>query len=331
MAKPRIFISSTYYDLKHIRNSIERFVSDLGYESVLFESGDIPFDHQDPLDESCYKEIETCHIFVLIIGGRYGSSVSNEENSLPEDELEKHYHHFNSITRKEYETAKKLDLPIYIFVDKGVSAEYQTYKENRENTSIKYAHVDSVNIFKLLDSIHLQRRNNLVREFEKFDDISSWLREQWSGLFAKYLSNRSSESNLKSLARQLGNLEDVASALKDYSENLLINVSPQNSEQLISETNEKLKHKKELSIFESYRFIKHLINDHGADPEKLFDVFVVSKTLTQFKNKANEMLPEGKTCGAFISPKVRFELEDLREELDLNEWKRMPRRKTPNK
>ena len=76
MAKPRIFVSSTYYDLKHIRNSLEAFIDNLGYEAVLFESGDIPFHHDVPIDESCYVEIQTCHMLVLIIGGRYGSPSS---------------------------------------------------------------------------------------------------------------------------------------------------------------------------------------------------------------------------------------------------------------
>lgn len=41
--KPRIFVSSTYYDLKYIRNDLENFIKSFGYESVLFESGDIAF------------------------------------------------------------------------------------------------------------------------------------------------------------------------------------------------------------------------------------------------------------------------------------------------
>ncbi len=63
MAKPRIFVSSTYYDLKHIRESIKSFIGGMGYEPVLFESGDIAFDHKESLDESCYKAIESCQIF----------------------------------------------------------------------------------------------------------------------------------------------------------------------------------------------------------------------------------------------------------------------------
>jgi hypothetical protein len=62
MAKPRIFVSSTYYDLRHIRDRLEVFIDTFGYDPVLFESGDIPFRHDVPLDESCYAEIQTYHI-----------------------------------------------------------------------------------------------------------------------------------------------------------------------------------------------------------------------------------------------------------------------------
>ena len=54
MAKPKIFVSSTYYDFKHIRKNIETFIEEMGYEPILFESGDIPFKHDQDLDKSCY-------------------------------------------------------------------------------------------------------------------------------------------------------------------------------------------------------------------------------------------------------------------------------------
>jgi len=326
MAKPRIFISSTYYDLKHIRNSIESFVDLLGYESVLFESGDIPFSHHDPLDESCYKEIEVCHMLVLIIGGRYGSKVSSEENTLSVDELERHYQHFNSITKKEYETAIHNDLPVYIFVEKGVSAEYQTFKENRENKTIKYAHVDSVNIFRLLDNIFAQRRNNLVRDFENFEDISVWLKDQWAGLFANFLSKKSTESNLKSLSKQLKNLDDVTNALKDYTENIIKTVQPENSEKIINETNEKLRHNKDINIFMENQTIKHLLEKHDADLEELFNSFVTSNSFTNFIRKKNKFFPQGENSPALRNGmRARKRLDELREELGLPEWQ------TPNK
>jgi hypothetical protein len=85
MAKPRVFVSSTYYDLRHIRDRLEAFIESFGYDPVLFESGDIPFHHDAPLDESCYAEIQTCHILILIVGGRYGSPSSDEKPQAPNE------------------------------------------------------------------------------------------------------------------------------------------------------------------------------------------------------------------------------------------------------
>ncbi len=40
MARPRVFISSTFYDLKQVRSDLERFINDMGYDPVLHERGD---------------------------------------------------------------------------------------------------------------------------------------------------------------------------------------------------------------------------------------------------------------------------------------------------
>jgi hypothetical protein len=215
VAKPRIFVSSTYYDLRHIRNSLEAIIDGFGYEGVLFESGDIPFRHDMELDKSCYGEINHCHMLILIIGGRYGSP-SSDTGKPSQDDMDKAYVHYNSITKKEYETARTMDIPIFIFVEKGVLAEYQTFKRNRENTSIKYAHVDSINIFRLLDEILLQKRNNFIKEFDKFDDIASWLRDQWAGLFCEFLGRKSTEATLRDLASQVTELGEANKTLKKY-------------------------------------------------------------------------------------------------------------------
>ena len=126
MAKPRVFVSSTYYDLKHIRASLEAFISSLGYESVLFESGDIAFQHEKALDLSCYEAVESSHIFVLIIGGRYGSAASGQ--TRPTAKPDEMYDFYNSITVEEYRKARQKDIPIYIFLEKSVAAEYLTYR-----------------------------------------------------------------------------------------------------------------------------------------------------------------------------------------------------------
>ncbi len=326
MAKPRIFLSSTYYDLKHIRKSIETFISDMGYESVLFESGDIPFDHKEPLDESCYKELDSCHILVLIIGGRYGSNSSDKEIEISEDDLEGHYQHFNSITKKEYEAAKSRDMPIYIFVEKGVSAEYQTYKENRVNDSIKYAHVDNVNIFKLLDSIHSQKINNLVRDFENVEDITQWLKDQWAGLFTQHLLKKSSDAPIASLEKQLANLGVVTETLKDYSQNILEGLSPDKFEQIISSIGAKEKHRSELSGFMRNNLIEHISRMCDIDIDNLYDVFVDSKNAKEFIDIGFKSVVDEETfeMDIFSHPGLfESELNGLRNKLELPEWPRI--------
>lgn len=279
MAKPRVFVSSTYYDLKHIRNSLEAFIKSLGYESILFESGDIPFHHEVPLDISCYEEIKSAHIFVLIIGGRYGSPSSEVIDVDIDDKL----NFYNSITKKEYEKAREKNIPIYIFVEKNVLAEYYTYKKNRHNTNIEYAHVDNINIFKLIDEIYTQKRNNLLKDFENFDDISIWLRDQWAGIFADCLSKKSEKSELSDLSSQINDLRGVSSVLREYSETIIRKIQPDNFEDIINEQHKKLRDKR-IKRFNQNLMIDYL-RDHspkGTGDVKLYNSFIESKNVEEF-------------------------------------------------
>lgn len=283
MAKPRVFVSSTYYDLRHIRDRLEAFIEGFAYDPVLFESGDIPFRHDVPLDESCYAEILSCHILILIIGGRYGSPTS-EEKSNRKDEVDKRYEFYSSITRKEYLTARERDIPIFIFVEKNVLAEYETYKQNKNN-SISYAHVESVNVFRLLDEIIGRERNNYVRGFDRFDDIAIWLREQWAGLFADLIVRKSSESTLKNLSARITELGQVSGALKEYTELLVRKLQPDQSERIIEEQERKIQQSK-IRAFAQEPMIDYLLRHkhtgHTATPASLYRAFTKSNSLEDF-------------------------------------------------
>ena len=67
MAKPRVFISSTFYDLRYVREDLERFVKEMGYESVRHETGSIPYSKETPLEESAYQEVIQSVIIVCIV------------------------------------------------------------------------------------------------------------------------------------------------------------------------------------------------------------------------------------------------------------------------
>jgi hypothetical protein len=51
----------------------------------LSEKGDIAYSPDMPLDEFCYKELSNADIFVLIVGGRYGSETSDDGKKISKE------------------------------------------------------------------------------------------------------------------------------------------------------------------------------------------------------------------------------------------------------
>ena len=90
MAKPRVFISSTFYDLRQIRVELDKFIEGLGYEPVRNEEGDIPYGKDEALQAYCYKEIANIDVLVSIIGSRYGSAgiIKEKEQEYSVSQLE---------------------------------------------------------------------------------------------------------------------------------------------------------------------------------------------------------------------------------------------------
>lgn len=197
MAHPRVFISSTYYDLKSVRADLERYIKDRGFDPVLNERGQIPYGNDERLEEYCYREIEHCDILVSIVGGRRGSSSSHDPYS---------------ISQKELKTAIDLGRPVYIFVEKSVLAEYKTYERNKESEDIEYVAVDDKSIYQFMDEVFSLPINNQVAPFETSSDITEYLQEQWSGLFQRLLRDDSRKKevilldDIKATAKTLNQL-----------------------------------------------------------------------------------------------------------------------------
>ncbi|WP_169305057.1 DUF4062 domain-containing protein [Pedobacter cryotolerans] len=286
MAKLRVFVSSTYYDLKHLRANLEAFIKSMGYEPVLFESGDIGFLPDKPLDDSCYKEIHNAHMQVLIIGGNYGSPATADH--IKPEEKENHYKKFNSITKTEFLTALELKLPIYFFVENGVLAEYDTFKKNRNNDTIQYAHVSSVNVFYLLDEIYSLKEGNFVQGFSKFEDISSWLKLQWAHLFADFIVNNKQQLELSTLNNSLEQLNSVTESLKIYSEAILKNQNPDEFQKVKGEVDDTIKNHK-LANIASDTWVKQSSKLLHLTPLEFASIFLSTKDYNEFSRTINAL------------------------------------------
>ncbi len=183
MAKPRVFISSTFYDLRQIRADIDQFLKGLGYDAIRNEEGSIPYGKEERLEEYCMQEVRHSDILISIIGGRFGSE-SKDETSIEK------YFKKSSISQRELRTAIDNQKQVYIFIDKNVSAEYQTYLLNKENDNINYKFVDDQRIYSFIEEIKNLGVNNNIKDFETSADITNYLREQFAGLFQRFIDEQ---------------------------------------------------------------------------------------------------------------------------------------------
>lgn len=199
MAKPRVFISSTYYDLKQTREDLASFLLNLGYEPVRNEEGNIPYGNDNSLETYCFREIQNVDIFVSIIGGRFGSTSQDSRWSISNEELR---------------TALKHKKQVYIFIDAQVAAEYETYLLNKGG-STKFKYVDNVKIYEFIEEIKGLASNNNIKEFSTSFQIQQYLKEQLAGLFQSFLDQQSRMKDYN-LANKLESTANTLEKLVDY-------------------------------------------------------------------------------------------------------------------
>lgn len=185
MARPRVFVSSTYYDLKNVRADLERFVRERGFDPVLHERGSVAYGNEKELEEYCYEEIEQCDILVSLIGGRFGTSSAEDEPY--------------SISQVELKRAIEIGKQVYLFIERDVLAEYRTYQANKARDDISYAAVDDIRVYRFIDEVNALPLNNQTAPFETSSDITTYLQEQWAGLFQRLLKDTAKEKEVRVL------------------------------------------------------------------------------------------------------------------------------------
>lgn len=187
MATPRVFVSSTYYDLKYIRENLKYFIRTIGYEPTLSEEGDVFYNPKKHTHDACISEVPSCQIFVLIIGGRFGGKFKDTDKS---------------ITNNEYLEAVKQKIPVFALVETSVFAEHQIYNENlkvggkTKADSISYPSTSNPKVFEFIDEVRQNAINNAIVPFKDFSDIESYLKKQWAGMMFTFLASESEENRV---------------------------------------------------------------------------------------------------------------------------------------
>ncbi|HBG77429.1 MAG TPA: hypothetical protein DDW84_01075 [Phycisphaerales bacterium] len=244
MAIPRVFISSTCYDLSEVRDTLVTFINSFGFEAALSERGDI-FYHPDlHTHECCIREITNCHLLVLIIGGRFGGTYNADTNK--------------SIVNAEYEAARQLNIPVFTFVKKNVLNDHAVYERNKSNKAdIVYPSIEkneyAKHIFEFINQVRRSPVNNGLFDFQFSRDIEELLKKQWAGMFYELLADRASKAKLESANQTLSQLNTMSKKIEELVENIYRRVDETQADTVI----EALDRKAEVLSF--FRKIENIV------------------------------------------------------------------------
>lgn len=222
MAIPRIFVSSTCYDLQEVRFQLRHFISEFGFDPVMSEFGDIFFDLKLHVQDACRNEIEKTDLFILIIGNNYGSIYHKHQDHSDPD----------SVTLQEFRKCLEVGIPKYLFINKFLKHDFENYRRTKAqayatnysrskkdipeeefteeyNKTYPFPQVSYRYIFKFLELIESLNKNNAIYTFESFDEIKSALKKQWAALFYDALKQvqTTSQFNLSEIEKKLSKIE----------------------------------------------------------------------------------------------------------------------------
>lgn len=171
-SKTTLFISSTCYDLSQVRTDLRDFVESIGMEPILSEFDSFPINPNESTLNNCLENVRNrTDIFVLVVGGRYGSVVDTGK----------------SITNLEYFEAKAKRIPKYIFIKDEILALLPIWKANPDADYSSV--VDNSSLFKFI--VDLRESGDVwVFPFSNAQNIIGTLRKQLSYLFSDCLDLR---------------------------------------------------------------------------------------------------------------------------------------------
>lgn len=204
MPSPKIFLSSTCYDLGMVREQLRSFFLRLGYDPILSEYSDVLYDPRTHTHTSCIQEVPNADIVVVLIGSRFGGrAVPEALNAVDIENLVKasfdiavlHEPEKLSITQLEVLKAIDASVPVFAFVDEKVMHDHFVYQKNKDIADkIKFPSIEKTEsakyIFEFINFLHQRNKGNSVISFGRIEDIETHLLKQWGALFQKLLKEQ---------------------------------------------------------------------------------------------------------------------------------------------
>lgn len=227
MANPRVFVSSTCYDLASERDSLIDFCHGFGFDVALSERGDVFFHPDLHTHEACVNEVGGCHLFVLIIGGRFGGRYKADPAK--------------SITNAEYAAAREHGIPVFTFIKQDILQDHNLWQRNKDKDFVSQIHYPSIDnqehaieIFKFIDDVRLTKNNNSYCPFLLPREIHEHLRKQWASMFLDWLKQRSIAKQMLVTNEALARLASASQKIEEITKSIYKNVDRDNAVTSIS-------------------------------------------------------------------------------------------------
>lgn len=274
MAKLRIFVSSTCYDLGILRSELRPFIASMGYEPVMSDYSDILYDPRTHTHDSCLSEIPACDMVIVIIGSRFGghaipSALLNLDLGVLQQlstkptilELKEKL----SITQLEALKAVEQSVPVYAFVEANVYHDHHVYEKNKDKKDV----IDNIDfpsiqkretarfVFEFINFLSHRVTNNSITPFARLEDIREHLAGQWSQLFQRLLAEN------KTRTREERRYRDFSESIEDLKAVVLASLSTPG---LRDTAKGAIRFRHLISFVSSLRNIKHrelLLSEHS--------------------------------------------------------------------
>ncbi len=230
MAKLKVFVSSTCYDLSIVRSQVRSYIKQLGHDPVMSDYMEVLYDPREHTHKSCIQEISGCDVAVLIIGSRFGGKgvpaafdeidfASLEEKSASSGILQNKEK--LSVTQLEICKAIEDGIPVFTFVDDRVMHDHLVYEANKSSGAIDKIKFPSIEkpetakyIFEFINFLRHRTEGNSVTAFSKVEDINDYISSQWSSLFQRLLhEQRNKEAERKRIDYFASQIADLKAAV----------------------------------------------------------------------------------------------------------------------
>jgi hypothetical protein len=194
--KPNIFISSTINDLTHLRDSIRDLISELGYNPIMSEYGDVGYLPSESAEDSCYLAMKDCQMSIMIIGKRYGSI---SENGL-------------SITHNEFKTARERKIPVIFLVNDEVLSFKRVFEANEKGIQMNFPGMENPSqIFELIREFSESKYNNGLIAYTNVQSAKKNLKQQLAHIVGDLLKRKFDpvQSEIKDILSEITTLRHL--------------------------------------------------------------------------------------------------------------------------